>query len=179
MFLKGRRVKVMGALISNDSELDTLISLSEVETLVLETFKAEGLTCDAEVSIAFVDNDEIHELNREWRGIDKPTDVLSFECDDPFDASIGADDTIELGDVILAPAVIAAQAPQFNTTPADEMRLMLVHGLMHLFGYDHMTEEDALEMEAHERFVLQRGAVLRGADPSSVVIGPTTRHIDD
>lgn len=169
----------MGVLISNDDELDTLISLSEVETIALETLKAENLTRDVEVSIAFVNVEEIHGLNREWRGIDQPTDVLSFECDDPFDASACSDEAVELGDVILAPAVIAAQAPQFNTTPADEMRLMLVHGLMHLLGYDHMTEKDALEMEAHERVVLQRCAALRGDDPSSVVIGPTTRHEDD
>lgn len=169
----------MGVLISNDAELDMLIEPSEIEDAVAITLTVEGVTRPVEVSVSFVDDEEMRGLNRTWREIDAPTDVLSFECDSPFDEDIPADESIELGDVILAPGVIAAQAADFGATPAEECRLMLVHGLLHLLGYDHLDDEEAAAMEAREEAILRELACHRGDDPDAVRIGPTTRHQGD
>lgn len=166
----------MAVLISNDAELDMLLPTEEIEDAVACTMAHEGITRPVEVSVSFVDDEEMRGLNRAWRDIDAPTDVLSFECDSPFDEDIPEDEPVELGDVILAPGVIAAQAPQFDATPAEECRLMLVHGLLHLLGYDHLDDEEAAAMEEREAEILRELARRRGDDPSAVRIGPTTRH---
>lgn len=166
----------MRVLISNDDGLDTLLQEEEIEQAVACMLKAEGADplSDVEVSISFVRSAEMRSLNASWRGIDAPTDVLSFECDGLDGA--GEQDPLELGDVILCPEVIAAQAGDFGNTPVEECRLMLAHGLLHLVGYDHMNEDDAAEMEGRELAILRELAVLRGDDPAGVRIGPVTRH---
>lgn len=166
----------MRVLISNDDSLDTLLQAEEMEQAAASVLTAEGVdpSGDVEVSISFVRSAEMRSLNASWRGIDAPTDVLSFECDGLDGA--GEQDPLELGDVILCPEVIAAQAADFGNTPVEECRLMLVHGLLHLVGYDHMNEDDAAEMEERELAILREFAVLRGDDPAGVRIGPVTRH---
>ena len=134
---------------------------------------------EVEISLSYVDEDEMHELNHEWRGIDRTTDVLSFECDSAFDEDIPADETLELGDIILAPQVIARQAPGFGNSPADECRLMLVHGMLHLLGYDHIEDDEAEVMEAREDAILRDLALERGEDPKLVHVGPITNHSHD
>ena len=140
---------------------------------------AEGVEREVEISLSYVDEDEMHELNHEWRGIDRTTDVLSFECDSAFDEDIPADETLELGDIILAPQVIARQAPGFGNSPADECRLMLVHGMLHLLGYDHIEDDEAEVMEAREDAILRDLALERGEDPKLVHVGPITNHAHD
>ena len=166
----------MSVLISNDAELPTLIEEDEVRSIAAHVLASEGVTREVEISLSYVDEVEMHELNREWRGIDRTTDVLSFECDSAFDEDIPVDEIVELGDVILAPEVIARQAPGFGNSAADECRLMLVHGLLHLLGYDHLEDAEAADMEAREIEVLSELARRRGDDPDDVKIGPTTRH---
>ncbi len=166
-------------LVTNDAGLDTLLSEDEVQQIAEAVLDAEGITVSAEVSVSFIDEDEMRALNAEWRGIDAPTDVLSFECDGADAEGLPDGAVLELGDVMLAPTVIAAQAPAFNATPVEECRLMLVHGMLHLLGYDHMQEDEAAQMEAHELAVLQALATARGDDPVGVVLGPMTRHQND
>ena len=160
----------MSVLISNDAELDTLLDAQEVEHICEVVLAAEGVEREVEISLSYVDEDEMHELNHEWRGIDRTTDVLSFECDSAFDDDIPADETLELGDIILAPQVIARQAPGFGNSPADECRLMLVHG---------MLDDEAEVMEAREDAVLRDLALERGEDPKLVHVGPITNHAHD
>lgn len=119
------------------------------------------------VSITFVDNGRIHELNRDYRGMDKPTDVLSFECDNiPFDDESLADaEEYELGDVVIATDVAVAQTEEFGTTLEEEVSLLLTHGLLHLCGYDHIEDDEAEAMEALEDKLLK--AWFKGARPSS------------
>lgn len=169
----------MTVLISNDADLPTLIDPAEIEAVAAHVMAREGVTRPVEISVSFVDEDEMHELNRTWRGIDRTTDVLSFECDSPFDGGTPDDQAIELGDVILAPTVIRRQAPGFGNDPADECRLMLVHGLLHLLGYDHIEEDQAEVMEAREDALLRELATMRGEDPALVSVGPTTNHAHD
>lgn len=169
----------MAVLLSNDAGLEAPLTAAEVEAAVAAVLAAEGVGRACEVSVSIVDAEEMRGLNREWRGIDAPTDVLSFECDSPFGDDVPADETVELGDVILAPEVIAAQAGEFGNTSAEEFRLMLVHGMFHLLGYDHLTPDEAAVMEVRELEVLRALAVQRGEDPDTVRIGPTTSHEHD
>lgn len=169
----------MSVLISNDAELPTLIEEDEVRAIAAHVLASEGVTREVEISLSYVDEDEMHELNREWRGIDRTTDVLSFECDSAFDEDIPVDEIVELGDVILAPEVIVRQAPGFGNSAADECRLMLVHGLLHLLGYDHIEDDEAEVMEAREDALLRELAVMRGEDSSRIEVGPITNHAHD
>ena len=169
----------MGVLISNDAGLPQLLETAEIESICSYVMAAEDVERPVEISLSNVDEEEMHGLNREWRGIDRTTDVLSFECDSPFDGSLPADEVVELGDIILAPEVIARQAPGFGNSPADECRLMLVHGLLHLLGYDHIQDDEAEVMEAREDDILRHLAIERGDDPSIVAVGPITNHAHD
>ncbi len=128
-------------------------SLNELVLHVLEYMKCPKHT---DVTITFVSKARIHELNREYRGIDRPTDVLSFECDNiPFeDEDIFAGEEYELGDVIIAADVAIEQAQEYGTTLEEEITLLIVHGLLHLLGYDHVEDEDAEEMENLERTLI-------------------------
>ncbi len=137
---------------------------AELETLALEDFAAfvlKELSCpdNSDVTITFVSNDRIHELNREYRGIDRPTDVLSFECDNtPFDdeeIDVALLPEYELGDVIIATDIARTQAQEYKTTFAEEVRLLVVHGLLHLNGYDHIDLEEARIMEDKEDTLLR------------------------
>ena len=169
----------MGVLISNDAALDTLLDTAEVERICSLVLEREGVGREVEISLSYVDEEEMHALNKEWRGIDRTTDVLSFECDSAFDEEIPDDMTLELGDIILAPEVIARQAPGFGNSPADECRLMLVHGMLHLLGYDHIQDDEAEVMEAREDELLRELARERGEDASQVHVGPITNHAHD
>ena len=163
----------MSVLIRNDQNLPSPLTNEEIIEVVNFVLASENVTKKIEVSISIVNNDEIHQLNRQWRGIDKPTDVLSFECDSVWDNTISDDDLTELGDVIIAPDVIVEQAKQFGNTPQNEMRLMLVHGMLHLLGYDHIIDDEAQIMESREDEILAQ--LLH----QNIAVGPTTRHIED
>ncbi|MGI6229590.1 MAG: rRNA maturation RNase YbeY [Tractidigestivibacter sp.] len=110
----------------------------------------EGVERPCLVSVSLVSDERIHELNLEWRGVDRPTDVVSLECERPDDPDLAPGEPCELGDIVLAPAYISRQAEGFGTTAADEFRLLLVHGCLHLLGYDHLEDAEAQVMEARE-----------------------------
>lgn len=123
------------------------------------------------LSLSFVSDASIQELNLEWRSVDSPTDVLSFETERPDDPDLADDEPCELGDVVLASDYIARQAQSFGTTVADESRLLFVHGILHLLGYDHMEEHDAVLMQRIEDKIL--AALPTDGTLSQVVL---TRH---
>jgi len=115
---------------------------------------------DADVSVRIVDEHEMRTLNRDFRDQDKPTNVLSFPAGDM--AGLPADELPALGDIVVCATVVAAEAAEQGKTLGDHWGHMLVHGTLHLLGYDHMTEREAGEMEGHERQIL---ADLGIADP--------------
>lgn len=115
--------------------------------LVLEQ---EGVSRPCMVSISVVRDDEIRAINRTWRQKDAITDVISLETERPDDPDLMPGEPCELGDIVLAPCYISRQATDFHTTPADEFRLMLVHAMLHLLGYDHLEDAQAEVMEARE-----------------------------
>ncbi len=132
-------------------------ALFDIEELARFVIEHEDKPSNTEVSISFVTDEEIHELNREWRGVDRPTDVLSFECDGyEDDMPIAEGEAFELGDIVIAPDVAQAQAPTYGLSFADELSLLVTHGLLHLCGYDHMEDDEAETMEARERALLTK-----------------------
>jgi probable rRNA maturation factor len=143
---------------------DEVAALLDVEGLARFVIEHEGKPASTAVSINFVTDEAIHELNREWRGVDRPTDVLSFECDgvdDDFDAEGFDDGEFELGDIVIAVDVAERQAPEYGMSFAHEMSLLIVHGLLHLCGYDHVTDEDAAIMEPLEDDLLAQWEAAR------------------
>ena len=117
---------------------------------------------NGEVSITLTNNAYIHELNRDYRGIDRPTDVLSFalnESEEP-DIADGPDVNL-LGDLIISVERAEEQAADYGHSVRREMAFLTVHGMLHLLGYDHMEEADRLEMEAEQRFVMEKLGIPR------------------
>ena len=100
---------------------------------------------DSEVSITLTNDDEIHALNRQWRGIDKPTNVLSFELGD----------SMLLGDIYISLDTVARQAADAKISVAEHTAHMVVHGTLHLMGYDHIEECDRIVMREKEEKVLE------------------------
>lgn len=118
----------------------------------------EALSPQTEVDITLVDDDAIHELNRTYRGIDRPTDVLSFALDEGEEEPEVDDDEIEhlLGDVIISAPTAVRQGEEYGHGLEREMTYLAVHGMLHLLGYDHMEEKDKLIMRKREEEVLRR-----------------------
>lgn len=117
-----------------------------------------------EVSVKLTTDAEVHALNRDWRGKDKPTNVLSFPMLEPGElADLSGPGELLLGDIVLAHGVCVAEAAAKGIAVADHAAHLIVHGTLHLLGYDHETgEEEADEMERIERAAL---AALGIADP--------------
>jgi probable rRNA maturation factor len=113
----------------------------------------------AELSIVLTDDAEQQLLNRDWRGIDKPTNVLSFPQIEPFGPVSGL-----LGDIILARETLVREAEEQGVSFDDHFTHLVVHGFLHLLGYDHMDDDEALAMEGLETQIL---ASLGVADPYS------------
>ena len=128
------------------------LALDAFERLGVFVLRMEEVPASAELSVAIVTIDEMTAMNERYRGAKGATDVLSFGCDDP--CATASDEPITLGDVIIAPEVAATQAAELGTTVESELNLLLVHGTLHLLGYDHETDEDAAVMQARERALL-------------------------
>jgi len=111
---------------------------------------------DCEIGIACVDHDESHKLNLEYRQKDKPTNVLSFPSDIPEEV-LPMLDAWPMGDLVICIPVVLQEAIDQSKTPIEHFTHMLVHGVLHLMGYDHETSEaDAEEMEALEIKILAK-----------------------
>lgn len=109
-----------------------------------------------ELSLLFTDNETIRELNAQWRGKDKPTNVLSFPA---FPIAPGDAVPPMLGDIVLASETVHAEAELENKPFKHHLSHLMVHGFLHLLGYDHEEDEDAETMEQLERQVLERLAI--------------------
>ncbi len=128
------------------------LDLGAFERLAAFVLDREDAPDSSELSLAIVDIEEMTELNSRFRGKDGPTDVLSFGCDDP--CPVESDEPITLGDVVIAPEIAEEQATELGHTVEEELNLLLVHGILHLLGYDHDTDEDASVMQQREQALL-------------------------
>lgn len=123
----------------------------ELLEIVIDTaLRSEGITGEYELSFSFVSEDEIQELNRDYRGKDSVTDVLSFPVDQEFEMDVES-----LGDIIICLPRAREQAEEIAHALEDEVIYLTIHSVMHLLGYDHETEEDKTEMRAAEKKALQ------------------------
>ncbi|WP_252393418.1 rRNA maturation RNase YbeY [Hydrogenibacillus sp. N12] len=111
----------------------------------------EGRPASGEVSIVLTDDAEIHRLNRTFRGVDRPTDVLSFPMEEPE----------LLGDIVVSIPRARAQAEEYGHSFERELFFLLVHGFYHLLGYDHETEDEARVMFAKQEALLQAFGLTR------------------
>jgi probable rRNA maturation factor len=160
-------VEVFAADEQSDQPVDTLRWVRLAEAVLGE----EGLTGDAELSVLFVDERSIAELNSRFLGKDGPTDVLAFPIDEePIESGRSPDSggtgpgmpsepedvPVLLGDIVICPAVAYRNAPEHAGSYDDEVALLVVHGLLHLMGMDHQEDEEAEEMESKERELLAR-----------------------
>ena len=128
------------------------LDLTAFERLAEFVLDREEAPVYTELSIAIVEVFEMTQLNEKYRGKEGPTDVLSFECDDLCAAE--PDEPVTLGDVVIAPEIAEAQAEEYGHTVEQELNLLLVHGVLHLLGYDHEADTDASVMQARERALL-------------------------
>jgi probable rRNA maturation factor len=140
--------------------------------LAEQVLDAEGIRGDAELSLLFVDEVAIAELNQRFMGVGGPTDVLAFPLEDdlvgvgrwPDSGTSGpmgnrdepSDPPLLLGDVVICPSVAARNAPTHAGTYDDEIALLVVHGILHVLGHDHADPEEAEAMQAKERELLAR-----------------------
>ena len=119
--------------------------------------KLHDLDDMTEVDITIVDDEEIHQLNRDYRNVDRPTDVLSFALDedDEDEPELLEGQLHLLGDIIISAESATRQAEEFGHGLEREIVYLAVHGLLHLLGYDHMVEEDKVIMRAKEEEALR------------------------
>lgn len=146
----------MEVLINSELEAE---DVSAYEELIIRGFKAaarlEGLSALTEVSVTFVDDGMIQMLNRDYRGIDAPTDVLSFPQDDDggFEAVPGMPRM--LGDIIISLQRARDQAAEYGHDVNREVMYLAVHGFLHLLGYDHDSPEEQKRMREQEERILK------------------------
>ena len=142
-------------------------TLTVEKNLLEEIMRAADVVGDiygvenCELSITLTDDKNIHELNKKFRGIDRATDVLSFafrESDEP--EIIGAEFEI-LGDVIISLERAKVQAEEFGHSFLREIIFLEVHGLLHLLGYDHIADDERQEMEAEQKFIMEKLGIGR------------------
>lgn len=129
-----------------------------IRSAIIETLRLEGFKRSAEVSVTFVDNEGIHALNRQFRNIDRPTDVLSFPMldgtDMPTPADIGFN--VSLGDIVLSLERAREQAEEFGHSFEREVAFLTAHSTLHLLGYDHETgEEDERVMREKQNKIME------------------------
>ena len=117
----------------------------------------------AELSVSYVDNAEIEELNANYRDKDSVTDVISFAMEDEEDNIIHVEAGRVLGDIIIADEVARAQATDYGHSDMREFVFLALHGFLHLMGYDHMTDEDEKEMNALQDAILNDFGIARDA----------------
>ena len=134
--------------IANESGVE--VDTDSILAVARYTLADRGVNPLAELSVLLVDVEYMTELNHRWMGGDGPTDVLAFPMDessiDHGPSDHGGGEPALLGDIVLCPDVAAKQATTAGHTPADELHLLTVHGLLHLLGYDHAEPEEEREM---------------------------------
>lgn len=132
----------------NETNSATPEALELVEKVLQFVAQKEGVSDDAELSVSFVTNEEIQEINRTYRNKDAVTDVISFAMQEQGDGEIAivGDETLLLGDIIISVDRAQEQAADYGHSFDRELAFLATHGLLHLLGYDHMTEQQEKEM---------------------------------
>lgn len=168
----------MTSYVENETEVVFDFKIQEIlELLLEEILTSEGCPYEAQVNLLITDNEGIREYNRQYREIDKPTDVLSFpmidfksEADfsmveqqsaDYFDPESGE---LLLGDIIISADQVLEQAEKFGHSVKREFAFLTAHSLLHLCGYDHMEQEEAAIMERKQEEALNKLGITRNTE---------------
>lgn len=138
-----------------ESYEEDYLSLMEI------ALKTLGVKCDPIVSVSLVDNKYIHRINKKYRHIDRPTDVISFAFLDDghqYEKVLFKEGMVTLGDIYISVEKASEQAKEYGHSIKRELCFLFVHGLLHLLGYDHMTKEDEEVMfSLQEKILSQKG----------------------
>ncbi|MBB3127312.1 putative rRNA maturation factor [Paenibacillus rhizosphaerae] len=145
--------------------------IATLEVILQKAGEAEGVE-DGEVALTFVDDKQIHELNLEYRGIDRPTDVLSFAMNESLDEELDIvyeleeDEELQdmpemLGDIIISLDRAKAQSEEYGHSVEREIGFLFVHGFLHLLGYDHQDAASEAEMMGKQEAVLAQVGLTR------------------
>ena len=161
--------------VENESGKELPFDVEEIAGRVIEeVLEYENCPYEVIVDVLLCDNEGIHVMNREHRGIDRPTDVLSFpnvDYETPADFS-GIEDSIEdyfdpesgelcLGDIVISVDKVLEQAKEYGHSPKREYAFLIAHSMLHLLGYDHMEPDEAAVMEHKQEEILNRLSITR------------------
>lgn len=168
----------MNFYVENETDKEFPFDVEEIVRLVAEkVLDMEACPYEAQVNVLLTDNEGIREYNREYRGIDRETDVLSFpnldferpgeyEVEEDREADYFDPDTGELimGDIIISVDKVEEQAKSYGHSMKREFAFLVAHSMLHLSGYDHMEEEEARVMEARQELALRELGITRDKD---------------
>lgn len=161
--------------VENETELTLPFDVEEIANKVIcQALEQEECPYEAEVFVTLTDNAGIHEMNKEFREVDRPTDVLSFpnvDYEAPADFS-NLENYIEdyfnpdsgelcLGDIVISIEKVYEQAKEYGHSPLREYAFLIAHSMLHLMGYDHMVEDEAKVMEAKQEQILSALGITR------------------
>lgn len=145
--------------IKEDSQMETIL-----QNVCNEVSRVYGLEND-EISILLCNNKKIHELNKTYRGIDRPTDVLSFALNEGADYEGSEAEHHLLGDMVISIERTQEQAIEYGHSFERELAYLTTHSCLHILGYDHMNEEEKKEMRAEEEYILSNLGYVREDAP--------------
>lgn len=161
--------------VENETDQELPFDVEEIVNKVIEkALEQEKCPYEASVAVLLTNNEGIHAMNKEYRNIDRPTDVLSFpnvDYEEPADFS-GIEDAIEdyfdpetgelcLGDIIISIDKVYEQAKEYGHAPLREFAFLVAHSILHLLGYDHMEAEEAKVMETKQEEILTSLGITR------------------
>lgn len=149
----------MNTIINSEVEVDEKI-LSEILRTAEVVGKIYGCE-NSELSITLTDDKNIHALNKKYRNIDRPTDVLSFAFRESDEPQILNAEVEILGDIIISVERAKVQAEEYGHSFLREVIFLEVHGLLHLLGYDHIEESERIEMEGEQKFIMEKLGIGR------------------
>ncbi|MDU4450141.1 MAG: rRNA maturation RNase YbeY [Staphylococcus lugdunensis] len=133
----------------------------QIDDLLNFAKEQEGITQDAELSVTFVDKEEIQQINKIYRDKDKVTDVISFALEEDEPEITGLEIPRVLGDIIICTDVAQEQATTYGHSFERELGFLTLHGFLHLLGYDHMNEEDEKKMFGRQETILTAYGLTR------------------
>lgn len=139
----------IGIFNETQEKIENLEVLEPLLTYALEVENVDNL----EFNVIIINNEEIHKINKEYRGIDRPTDVISFALEDYKDIKYENDYRV-LGDIYISIDKVKEQAKEYGHSEKRELAFLAVHGLLHLLGYDHMEKEDEKVMFSKQELIL-------------------------
>ncbi|MCK0471565.1 rRNA maturation RNase YbeY [Halalkalibacter sp. APA_J-10(15)] len=156
----------MSVIIDLIDETDTLQETHKllVEQIIIKTVEYEQVKGEVEVSVTFVDEGQIQQINAQYRNKDHPTDVISFALNEESEEEvrvIGDGLPNMLGDIIISVSHIQRQADEYNHSFERELGFLTVHGMLHLLGYDHITEAEEKEMFSRQENILMDYGLTR------------------